>query len=79
METPMGTLTVKINEAPGEAAKSRGHAVYPDDFPHLTPGEDFCFWVDWDTDTLHVETTLPSDEIQARLQELQKILNPAPV
>ncbi len=72
-------LTIKINEVPGEAAKSRGHAVYPDDFPHLAPGEDFCFWVDWDTDTLHVDTTLPSDEIHSRLKELQKILNPAPV
>ena len=46
----------RINTIPGEAAKVKGHASYPEDFPHLRPGESFTEWKagdDWE-----IETTL---------------------
>lgn len=55
----------RINTIPGKAAKEKGHATYPDDFPHLLPGEDFTAWKvgdDWE-----IETTLNGDELQQRL------------
>ena len=33
------------NTIPGEAAKAKGHASYPEDFPHLRPGESFTAWL----------------------------------
>lgn len=46
----------RINTIPGEAAKAKGHASYPEDFPHLCPGKNFTAWKageDWE-----IETTL---------------------
>ena len=32
------------NTIPGEAAKAKAHASYPEDFPHLRHGEIFTAW-----------------------------------
>lgn len=56
----------KINTIPGEAARAKGHALYPEDFPHLRPGEDFAAWKageDWE-----IETTLDGEELEERLR-----------
>lgn len=56
----------RINSIPGEAAKKKGHASYPEDFPHLRPGEDFTAWKageDWE-----IETTLTGEALKERLQ-----------
>lgn len=59
-----------INRKPGEAARAKGHAAYPDDFPHLQPGQDFAVWKvgeNWE-----VETTLDGDALYQRLKMLEK-------
>lgn len=62
-----------INEAPDAAAKAKGHATYPDDFPRLRemPGQDFLAWAegsDW-----HVETTLTGDALFQKLRTLPEL------
>lgn len=59
-----------INTIPGEAAKAKGHASYPEDFPHLQPGQDFVAWKvgeDWE-----IETTLDGEALRQRLKMLEK-------
>ena len=54
-----------INTVPGQAAKQKGFARYPEDFPHLAPGEDFSAWRsgdDWE-----IETTLVDKELIAQI------------
>lgn len=58
-----------INTAPGEAMAQKGHASYPEDFPHLKPGETFTAWrVE---DGWEVETTLDSAALLERLEALR--------
>ena len=60
-----------INTIPGEAAKAKGHASYPEDFPHLRPGESFTAWKageDWE-----IETTLYGAALRERLEELERM------
>lgn len=60
----------RINTIPGEAAKAKGHASYPEDFPHLRPGEDFTAWragENWE-----IETTLDGAALRERLEEFEK-------
>ena len=59
-----------INTIPGEAAKIKGRASYPEDFPHLRPGEDFTAWragEHWE-----IETTLNGASLEERLRILEK-------
>lgn len=59
----------RINTIPGQAAKEKGHASYPEDFPHLRPGEDFAAWrvgADWE-----IETTLSGEALSERLRTLK--------
>lgn len=59
-----------INTIPGEAAKAKGHASYPEDFPHLRSGQDFVAWKvgeDWE-----IETTLDGEALRQRLKMLEK-------
>ena len=45
----------KINTIPGQAAREKGYARYPEDFPHLTHGADFAAWRsgdDWEIETI---------------------------
>lgn len=59
-----------INTVAGEAAVRKGHASYPEDFPHLRPGEDFVAWRvggDWE-----IETTLDGAVLFERLEALHK-------
>lgn len=59
-----------INTAAGEAAARKGHASYPEDFPHLRPGEVFTAWrVDGDWE---IETTLKGVKLFKRLEALHK-------
>lgn len=59
-----------INTAPGEAMAQKGHASYPEDFPHLKPGETFTAWrVE---DGWEVETTLGSTALMERLEALRR-------
>ena len=47
----------------------KGHASYPEDFPHLKPGETFTAWRvegGWE-----VETTLDSAALMKRLEALR--------
>lgn len=60
----------RINTIPGEAAKAKGHASYPEDFPHLRPGEDFTAWRVGED--LEVETTLGGEALLERLKEFEK-------
>lgn len=60
----------RINTIPGEAAKIKGHASYPEDFPHLRPGEDFAVWRAGEH--LEVETTLNGEALEERLRILEK-------
>ena len=60
-----------INTIPGEAAKTKGHASYPEDFPHLRPGESFTAWKageDWE-----IETTLDGAALRERLEECERM------
>lgn len=59
-----------INTIPGEAVKLKGYASYPEDFPHLRPGEDFTSWKageDWE-----IETTLDGETLHQRLKKLER-------
>lgn len=59
-----------INTIPGEAAAQKGHADFPEDFPHLRPGESFTAWrvgQDWE-----VETTLSGEPLFARLKAIKE-------
>lgn len=59
-----------INTIPEQASKEKGHATYPEDFPHLRPGEDFFAWrvgKDWE-----IETILCGDELQQRIELLKR-------
>ena len=41
----------KINTIPGQAAREKGYARYPEDFPHLTHDADLAAWKsgdDWE-------------------------------
>ena len=56
----------RINTAAGEAMSRKGHPCYPEDFPHLPPGQDFVAWrsgEDWE-----IETTLEGAAFEARLR-----------
>lgn len=60
----------RINTIPGEAAREKGHASYPEDFPHLRPGEDFAAWragEDWE-----IETTLGGEALEERLEAFRR-------
>lgn len=60
----------RINTIPGEAAKAKGHASYPEDFPHLSPGEDFAAWrtgEHWE-----IETTLNGAALEERMRTFTK-------
>lgn len=59
-----------INTIPGEAAARKGHADFPEDFPHLRPGENFTVWRvgrGWE-----VETTLSGESLFARLKAIKE-------
>jgi hypothetical protein len=59
-----------INTAPGEAMAQKGHASYPEDFPHLKPGETFTAWrVE---DGWEVETTLDGAALMERLEAFRR-------
>lgn len=61
-----GAAIFHINTAPGEAVAQKGHASYPEDFPHLKPGETFTAWrVE---DGWEIETTLDSTALMERLE-----------
>ncbi len=50
-----------INTIPARAAKEKGYARYPEDFPHLTHGTDFAAWRsgdDWEIETVLVGQAL---------------------
>ena len=56
----------RINSIPGAAAREKGYASFPEDFPHLRPGEDFTAWragEDWE-----IETTLSGAALEERLR-----------
>lgn len=56
----------RINTIPGEVAKTKGHVSYPEDFPHLQPGEEFTAWrsgEDWE-----IETILNAEALAERLR-----------
>lgn len=56
----------RFNSIPGAAAKEKGYASYPEDFPHLRLGENFKAWKsgnDWE-----IETTLCEAALEERLQ-----------
>ncbi len=60
----------RINTIPGEAEKTKGHASYPEDFPHLRQGENFKAWKvgeDWE-----IETTLNGEALENRLKTFAK-------
>ena len=60
----------KINTIPGQAAREKGYARYPEDFPHLRPGESFTAWKageDWE-----IETTLDGAALRERLEEFER-------
>lgn len=59
-----------INTAAGVAMARKGHASYPEDFPHLRFGEDFVAWrvgESWE-----IETTLNGKSLLKRLKALHK-------
>lgn len=60
----------RINTIPGEAAKEKGHASYPEDFPHLRPGENFIAWRAGEH--LEIETTLNGAALEERLRIFSK-------
>ena len=59
----------RINTIPGIAAKEKGYAVYPDDFPHLELGKDFVAWNDGEV--LEIETTLDGDDLFEKIVSLK--------
>ena len=64
-------LPIILNAVAGKAAKVKGHATYPDDFPRLAqyPGRSFYAWFDgqW-----NVESTLEGDVLREELQRLRE-------
>lgn len=64
-------IPIILNAVADKAAKVKGHATYPDDFPRLSqhPGRSFYAWFDgqW-----NVESTLGEDILQKELQKLRK-------
>ena len=58
----------KINTAPGQAAIEKGYASYPEDFPHLKPGENFTAWKSGED--FEIETTLSGDALKTALPHL---------
>ena len=64
------SMVYHINTIPGEAAARNGHAAYPEDFPHLRPGENFTAWrTGWQWE---IETTLKGEALLDRLKVLRK-------
>ena len=61
----------RINTIPGRAAAEKGHASYPEDFPHLRNGADFVMWKDGDH--WEIETILNADALMQRLALLKEI------
>lgn len=60
-----------INEEAGKAAKKRGHAIYPDDFPMLkTPPSDFFAWKEGED--IHVETTLTGKALFEKIKAFER-------
>lgn len=60
-----------INEMPAKAQKEKGHARYPDDFPHLKDtGKDFIAWKEPGGDAWHIETSLSDDALFNELMAL---------
>lgn len=60
----------KINSVPEAASREKGYASYPEDFPHLQPGEDFAIWrsgEDWE-----IETLLNGVALQERLRIFER-------
>lgn len=56
----------RINSIPGAAAREKGYASFPENFPHLRGGEDFTAWragEDWE-----IETTLSGAALEERLR-----------
>lgn len=60
----------RINTVPGEAAKKKGYSSYPEDFPHLSPGQDFAAWRT--EEGFEIETTLGGKALEARLKAFQE-------
>ena len=56
----------RINTIPGESARRKGYASYPQDFPHLVPGKDFVAWKVGED--FEIETTLGGKALEARLK-----------
>lgn len=54
-----------INRISGMAAKEKGHADYPQDFPHLKNGEDFKMWRSGED--FEVESTLTGEALKQRI------------
>lgn len=59
-----------INTAAGRALAQKGYASYPEDFPHLRPGENFVVWRV--ADGWEVETTLDAAALMERLEALAR-------
>lgn len=57
----------RINTIPGKAAQEKGYADYPEDFPHLAPGEQFKAWRT--EDGWEIETTLIGDALIRRVYQ----------
>lgn len=55
-----------INRIPGMAAKEKGYAAYPEDFPHLNNGEDFEMWRSGKN--IEVESTLTGEALRQRME-----------
>lgn len=61
----------RINSIPGAAAREKGYASFPEDFPHLRAGEDFTAWragEDWE-----IETTLSGAALEERLRIFEEV------
>lgn len=60
----------RINKTPGEAAKAKGRACYPEDFSRLGHGEDFTAWRAGED--LEIETILEGGALLERIKEFEK-------
>ena len=60
----------RINTIPGEAAKAKGRASYPEYFPQLPPGESFTAWKAGED--REIETTLDGAALRERLEEFER-------
>lgn len=63
-------MEYRINTVPGEEAARKGYASYPEDFPHLRPGENFAAWQDGED--WEIETTLGGAALHARLDKFKR-------